>query len=157
MKKKVLLFLVLATLVAGGAFAQKTGDTGDFMGKNYTVKEIRNGEVILILTPTLDGTWKATNGTVITFNGNSAVYKQISPNAIYQSAVNKGFIKVGGQWARNFKKTGDLTYTGQIVFFSWDRNAPDVCTGVQWGNITFTLSADGKTFTDSLGGVATRQ
>jgi hypothetical protein len=158
MKKKVLLFLVLATLVAGGAFAQKVGDTVDFYGKNYTVKEAKDGSVLLQLTPTLDGTWKNENGgETITFNGNTAVYKQISSSPLTQDAVKKGFIKVGGQAYRNLKKTGALTWTGQNVGFQSYTDTPNICEGVTWVNTTLTLSADGKTFQTTNRTIYTRQ
>jgi hypothetical protein len=92
MKRKGLLFLVLATLVAGGAFAQKVGDTVDFYGKKYDVKEMKDGRVVLQLTATLDGTWKDEGGTVITINGTTAVIKQLSGSLVGlgKSAINKG-------------------------------------------------------------------
>jgi hypothetical protein len=39
--------LVLATLVAGGAFAQKVGDTVQVSGQPYTIQMV-NGDVITI-------------------------------------------------------------------------------------------------------------
>jgi hypothetical protein len=157
MKKKVLLFLVLATLVAGGAFAQKVGDTANVFSKNYTVKDIRDGEVILMLTPTLDGTWKIEGGSIFTFNGNSAVYKQLSSSAVYQDAKNKGYVKVGDQVFRNIKKTNDLTWTAQFQFVQFNNNAPNVCIGTAWGNCTITLNPDGKTFQLYSGNLTTGQ
>jgi hypothetical protein len=135
------------------------GDTANVFGKNYTVKDIRNGEVILMLTPTLDGTWKSEAGTIITFTGGNAVYKQLNPNpsALDKSARDKGFVKIGSQAYRNMKKTGDLTYTGQISGTNWGNNDPNVATGVSFGNVTITLSADGKTFSNNYGGTFTRQ
>jgi hypothetical protein len=47
MKKKVLLLLVLAALVAGAAFAQKVGDTVDVMGQKYTVQEVQGDRLVL--------------------------------------------------------------------------------------------------------------
>jgi hypothetical protein len=150
MKRKGLLLLVLATLVAGGAFAQKIGDTLNAFGKNYTVQEASDGRVVLQLTPTLDGTWKNdNNGNIVTFNGNTAVYKQIGSSALLQSAVKKGFIKVGGQYARNMKKTGDLKWTGQCIGLqSYDNND---CVSIIWADITITINPDGKTFRHYMG------
>jgi hypothetical protein len=155
MKKKVLLLLVLATLIAGGAFAQKVGDTANVFGKNYTVKEIRNGEVILILTPTLDGTWQVNAGvTAYTFNGNAGVYKQISSSGLYQDAVKKGYIKVGGQAFRNLKKTDGLTWSGQQLVAYANNNNPDVAIKADWVNITITINPDGKTLQVYMGAAA---
>jgi hypothetical protein len=158
MKRKGLLLLVLAALVAGGAFAQKVGDTGDFMGKNYTVQEVRDGSVLLKLTPTLDGTWKDNNRRhIFTFNGNNAVYKQISPDAVWQDAVKKGYVKVGDQAFRNMKKTGDLTWTGQVRGVYSYPDSPNVAVNMGWLNVTITMSADGKTLSDGGPGSWTRQ
>jgi hypothetical protein len=157
MKRKGLLFLVLATLIAGGAFAQNVGDTLNAFGKNYTVKEIRDGEVILRLTPTLDGTWKSEGGSIITFNGNTAVFKQISSSALFQDAVKKGYLKVGGQIFRNLKKTDDLTWSCQKIGIQSYTDAPNVAIGAVWGNCTIKLSANSKTFTEDNGATWTRQ
>jgi hypothetical protein len=159
MKRKGLLLLVLATLVVGGAFAQKVGDTVDVMGQKYDVKEAKDGRLVLQLTPTLDGTWKTPSGsTVITFNGSNAVYKQLTNlSGKMKSAIDKGFIKVGDQFIRNLKKTGALTWTGQELGIKSYTNAPDVATGTGWMDCTITLSADGKTFTENDGTTWTRQ
>jgi hypothetical protein len=151
MKRKGLLLLVLAALVAGGAFAQKVGDTVDFYGQKYDVKEMKDGRVVLQLTPTLDGTWKTERGTIITINGNTAVYKQLSPNptGIEKSARDKGFVKIGSQTYRNLKKTGDLTWTGQIAGYKFYTKTPDICEVIEWIPLTLTLSTDGKTFVES--------
>jgi hypothetical protein len=82
------------------------------------------------LTPTLDGTWQINAGvTAYTFNGNAAVYKQISPAGLTGSALTKGFVKIGDQAVRNLKKTNDLTWNCQVRSFSYNSNAPNVCTG----------------------------
>jgi hypothetical protein len=146
MKRKVLLVLVLATLVAGGAFAQRVGDTLDAFGKKYTVQEASDGRVVLQLTPTLDGTWKKDDGRVITFNGNTGVYKQIGSSAVYQDAEKKGYIKVGAQAFRNLKKTDGLTWSGQAFAAYSNPDNPNVSTRADWTNITITISPDGKTF-----------
>jgi hypothetical protein len=155
MKKKGLLLLVLAALVVGGAFAQRVGDTLDAFGKKYTVKEVKDGSVLLQLTPTLNGDWKSPSGFVITINGNSAVYKQLNlSEAFYQDAAKKGYIKVGTQTFRNLNKTGDLTWSGQGIGLNFNNNAPDVCTGTRWTNCNISLSADGKTFQYYLPGAS---
>jgi hypothetical protein len=146
MKKKVLLLLVLATLIAGGAFAQKVGDTLNAFGKNYTVQEVRDGSVLLQLTPTLDGTWTL-GSTIFTITGNSGVIKQLpsDESALIDSAIDKGYFKVGTTYIRNLKYTSNSKWTGQLMGFIYNSNKPGVCTGTGWYNLTFTLSADGKT------------
>jgi hypothetical protein len=158
MKRKGLLLLVFAALAAGGAFAQKVGDTVDVFGKNYTVQEAKDGKVLLQLTPTLDGTWKfGSSGHIVTISGSNGVFKQIGSSALVQDALKKGFIKVGDLNYRNLKKTGDLTWKGQTILYGANSNAPDVCVGTKLGDCTITLSADGKTFVDSASGTYTRQ
>jgi formylglycine-generating enzyme required for sulfatase activity len=46
MKKGVML-LALAVLAAGGVFAQKVGDTGQFLGQSYTVQSISGDTITL--------------------------------------------------------------------------------------------------------------
>jgi hypothetical protein len=152
MKRKGFLFLVLATLIAGGAFAQKVGDTVDFYGKKYDVQEMKDGRVVLQLAATLDGTWKSGGGMIVTFNGNTAVIKQLQPNSTgyAKSAEDKGFIKVGTTYFRNLKKTGALTWAGQILGITFNTKVPDVAVGTTWVDCTITLSADGKTFSESF-------
>jgi hypothetical protein len=152
MKRKVLLLLVLATLVAGGAFAQKVGDTVDFYGKKYDVKEMKDGRVVLQLAPTLDGTWSTGDGDiVITITGNTSVIKKIPTNvALVKSAVDKGHVKVGSTpWYRNITKKSDGTWSAQVISIEWKTNAPDVAIGTNSRNCTIKLSADGKTLTDN--------
>jgi hypothetical protein len=151
MKRKVLLLLVLATLVAGGAFAQKVGDTVDVLGKKYDVKEAKDGRLVLQLAATLDGDWQA-GGFVISFNGNNAVFKQCSPSDVtWKDAIKKGYIKVGDQALKKIKKTGDLTWSGQIRQVQYNKSDPDVATSANFVNTTIKLSADGKTFASSTG------
>jgi hypothetical protein len=168
MKRKGLLFLVLATLIAGGAFAQKVGDTVDFYGKKYNVKEMKDGSVLLQLALTPDGDWKNSGvGRVITIKGTTGTIKEVGSTTTkandddsfrYKSAVDKGYLKVGTQVVKNLKQSGDLTWTGQYAGITFNTASPLVATGTGWyDNVTFTLSADGKTFVDSASGTYTRQ
>jgi hypothetical protein len=159
MKRKVLLLLVLATLIAGGAFAQKVGDIVDVMGQKYDVKEAKDGRLVLQLAATLDGTWSAGGGSVvITINGNSGVYKKFTvDDDTWQDALKKGYFKMGDQYYRNLSKTGALTWTGQRRTVQHHTNTPSVAISTGWANCTLTLSADGKTLSEKNGITWTRQ
>jgi hypothetical protein len=125
--KKAFLFLVLALLVAGGAFAQRVGDTVKVGGNDYRLEEVRgDGRLVFQPVPTLDGVWESSQGAVLTINGSTAVRTQFSSNnndALTQDAINKGFMKIGDQTYRNLRKTGDLTWTGQIMGLDFKTNA----------------------------------
>jgi hypothetical protein len=157
MKRKGLLLLVLATLIAGGAFAQKVGDTIQAGGSNWTVQSVSDNTMVLQKVPTLDGTWKRDDGLVVTFNGNAAVYNQLSTSALYQDAKNKGHVKIGDQMFRNLNKTSGLTWSVQVRTIQFKTNAPNVATGTNWGNDNIALSVDGKSFQTNNGSVFTRQ
>jgi hypothetical protein len=45
--KKSIMLLALAALVAGGVFAQRVGDTGQFLGQTYTVQAVSGDTVTL--------------------------------------------------------------------------------------------------------------
>jgi len=147
--KKGFLFLAFAVLVAGGVFAQRVGDTSQFMGQTYRVQEAGNGRVVLQLVPSLDGVWVSSTGNVYTMNGSTGVCTQIGTNhpALTQDAINKGlYIKVGDQYWRNLRNTGGLTWTAQYLAVTYNTNAPNVATGTRWADVTITMSADGQSF-----------
>ena len=144
--KKGVLFLVLAVLVAGGVFAQRVGDVVTVFDQEFRVQEYRDGRLVMQLVPSLNGVWTNPGDWVITITGNSAVYTQIgSASGLTQDAINKGFIRVGGQSLRNLRRTGDLTWSGQTIGLTFNNSAPNVATGIQWYNCTITISADGQT------------
>jgi hypothetical protein len=146
MKSKGFLFLVLATLVAGGAFAQKVGDTVQVSGQPYTIQTV-NGDVITIRKAlSIEGVWNTggSNGNVKTINGNTGVYTQIV-TAVVKDAVSRGYVKVGDPSDINIIKTGDRTWKGQCLVILYKTSSPNVCIGVTWTDSTYTLSADGKT------------
>jgi hypothetical protein len=63
---------------------------------------------------------------------------------------NKGYLKNGITYFRNLRKTGYLTWTGQVFGITFNTKAPDIATGTGWGDATFTLSTDGKTFSENF-------
>jgi hypothetical protein len=157
--KKGVLVLVLAVLTVGGVFAQRVGDTVDVMGQKYTVQEARDGRVVLQLVPTLDGTWRTGGGETVTINGNTGIVKQFTsdPDPLYKSAIDQGYFKIGDPEYRNLRKTGDLTWTGELKIIRYNNSNRNVANGFGWMNVTLTLSADGKTLYESAGATFTRQ
>jgi len=157
MKKKVLMSIVLFIVVGTGAvFAQKAGETVQLGGQTYRVESSSNGRVVLQLVPTLDGSWRLQpDGNVfLSFSGSTAVFsdfaKNISPPN-WQSAKDKGIIKVGDQYFRNLRSTGNLTWSGQVLEVTFNTSNPNVAIGTRWANLTITMSPDGNTFTSNGG------
>ena len=147
--KKAFLLVALALIVAGGAFAQRVGDTVQVSGQSWTVQELSNGRMVLQLAPSLNGVWVSERGTDTTINGNTGVLTAISPTyALYQDAVNKGYIKVGDTIRRNLTSSGNLRWTGEVLEVTYGSNS-NVATGTRWVNATITLSADGQSFRSS--------
>jgi hypothetical protein len=145
--KKGIMLLVLAVLTAGGVFAQRVGNTYTLDGQSYSVQSVSGDTITLKKTPTLDGVWTLNGGgSTITISGNNGVFTQMGTSAMTQDAISKGYVKIGDQFLRNLRKTGDLTWTGQNLAITYNLNAPTVATGTAWSNTTITLSADGQTF-----------
>ena len=149
--KKGLMLLVLAALVATGAFAQRVGDTVTVSGKEYRIEEVRNdGRLLLQFVPSLNGVWVCIFGNatyVETINGSTGTYTELSGlQPRWQDALNRGLISIGGQSIRNLRSTGNLTWSGQMRSVTFNNRAPNVATGTTWINCTITLSADGQTF-----------
>ena len=147
--KKAFLLLLLALLIAGGVFGQRVGDTVQVSGQSYTVQEAGNGRLVLQLVQSLDGIWVSERGTDTTINGSTGVLTAISPSyALYQDAVNKGYIKVGDTIRRNLTNSGNLRWTGEVLEVTYGNNN-NVATGTRWVNATITMSADGQSFRSS--------
>jgi hypothetical protein len=94
-------------------------------------------------TLSLDGVWQGGRDVldhVVTISGSTGVFIQISSSlASWQSAVNKGNVKVGDQKFRNLTNTGGSTWTGQQMTASSSGS-------VSWDDCTITLSADALSF-----------
>ena len=93
--------------------------------------------------------WRGDRGVddhIVTISGNTGVFTQISSSAVWQDAINKGFISAGDEKFRNLTNTGGLTWTGQERTVSWNSSAPNVATGVEWSNFTITLNSNAQSF-----------
>jgi len=161
MKKKVLMSIVLLAIIGTSAvFAQRVGETVQLGGQTYRVESNTGGRVVLQLAPSLEGNWRhqRTGAMSISFSGSTAVFSDLardisSISPAWQDAKNKGMIKVGDQFYRNLRSTGNLTWSGQQLSVRWENSNPNVATRTDWENFTFTMSPDGSTIT--LGGAST--
>jgi hypothetical protein len=110
-------------------------------------------------TYSIEGSWAmydANNnvGIVIKINGSTGVYTQITTtDPLTQSAVDKGYIKVGGQYIRNLNKPGDLTWSCQTLATQFYDSNPNVAIGTVWKDDTITMSANGQKLTSSFFGL----
>jgi hypothetical protein len=82
---------------------------------------------------------------VVTFNEGKGVFKELYAG-MWLAAKNAGKILIGEQCYRNFVKSGDRKWTGNIRVYY---NSFPYETA-EWEDITITLSADGQTF--NMGG-----
>ncbi|MDR2952004.1 MAG: hypothetical protein LBU82_02045, partial [Treponema sp.] len=106
----------------------------------------------------LNGTWETEDGFIVEIIGRTGYIKQFSsgiPSAIVQSAINKGFVHLDDQVYRNLTEAGYLKWSGQILLYNRYDYAPNDCVGVNYYNVTITMSENGKTieayFPDSVG------
>jgi hypothetical protein len=97
----------------------------------------------------LDGWWVNGTGMTIVVSGNTATFLYFGTSPLWQSAVNKGYVKSGDQKLRNIRSTGNLTWTMQELGNNYDTRSPNVSTGTGWENTTLTMSADGQTLSEN--------
>jgi len=143
--KKVIKLIGIIALVAliGFSFAScgDVGDDGVNTGGNTT--------------QSLDGVWVNSVGMQVTVSGSTGILSAFiyaNLNAVSQSSIDKGFLKVGSQFWRNLTSTGNLTWSGQEAMVQFATSQPNIATGTTWsGNRTFTMSANGQTLTTTEG------
>jgi len=108
----------------------------------------------------LDGKWEIQSGgnIIIEISGNTAVYSSFNFTSGYmKSAVDKGYIKRGTQYMRNLRSTGNLTWSGQVMFVGYNTKTNEANGTTSWRDCTITMSADGLTVTENDGTVWRRQ
>jgi len=131
MNKKILLAISVIALVFGMMLVGcGNGTTGDDGGPDIG----------------LNGVWEDSNGIKITVSGNRGVWTSFPtyPDDLTQSSIDKGYIKIGGQFWRNLTSTGNLTWSGEQAVATGNSSNPSVATGSSWTDRTFTMNADGK-------------
>jgi len=163
MKKKVLMsqakmlciLALLAIIGTSAVFAQRVGETIQVSGQTFTVESFTNGRLVMVLVPSLDGVWESSSGlTVITIRGSNGSLTVYNPPAgtLERDALTKGLIQIGGQWWRNFRSTGNLTWSYQAIEITFNTRTPNVAEGTRWSDgYTLTMSADGRTLSTDGG------
>jgi len=109
-----------------------------------------------VANTSLEGSWRLqANGSILlSISGSTATFSDFAGNIpvpVWQDAINKGIIKTGGQYLRNLRSTGNLTWSGQYLEVTWNDSNRNVATGTRWTNGTLTMSPDGSTITDGSG------
>ena len=97
-----------------------------------------------------NGDWENVGQYVVTFNDGKGVFKELN-GGIWLSAKNGGQIKIGDQCYRNFTKSDDRKWTGEIRIYN--NSSPHQT--LRWENCTITLSANGQTLQVSTDGTGT--
>ena len=102
----------------------------------------------------LDGVW-VSNFTVVTINGRNGYLTQMrNLDALWQSAIDKGYIKTKDQCYRNLTKSGYLTWKGQVLTIQRTSASSNVATGTYWRDCTITMAENGRTFQSVSGSVS---
>ena len=98
--------------------------------------------------PSLDGVWQTDRGHAVTINGTAAVSVQLPSSALWRDAINKGYVKPGGQIFRNLVKmsNSNLQWSGQELSVEFRASAPNAAAGVRWENRTIIMNANGQSF-----------
>jgi hypothetical protein len=143
----------------------KECDCGEEYGRdnhNGTPCSVCNYTIGSNSTTSLDGVWQRPGGHIVSISGSTGIFVQIDSGAPWQDAKSKSWVSIGGQKFKNLTKTGDRTWTGQEITVQYNNSNPNIATGTTWYDTTFTLSADGQSFTtttptSSNGSTWTRQ
>jgi hypothetical protein len=129
----------------------KAGGAGTYTrpanGTNWT-KQVTASAPAPAVNTSLDGFWVSPNGMEITISGNTAVLHYSGSNPLWNDAEYKYF-KPGDLKLRNIRSTGNLTWSMQELSIKYNASSPNVATGTQWENSTYTMSADGKTLSEN--------
>jgi hypothetical protein len=174
--RKAFLLLALVLIVAGGAFAQRVGDTVQVNGQTYTILTVSGDTIVLQrggtpaasvpsgttgLSSPLDGVWGAysnqrtrfVNRARFNISGSSGVLTDISEveatNNIFRDALVKGFVRVGDPILRNIQGTGATTWSCEVLHIEATGNT---ATSVQWRAGTITGTSNNSRFTIAVNG-----
>jgi hypothetical protein len=135
------------------------GTTTAVIAGNYLTLVLDNGQSLTLVrggggTPppntSLNGTWRYNDGTtLISISGSTGTVSRLgnSWSVVGQSAVDRGYVKVGTEFFRYINKTGDRSWTAQRLLFNYNTSAPNVCVGTEWSETgTITMDSNGKSF-----------
>jgi len=104
----------------------------------------------------LDGWWRSDTGLTIYIDGNTGYIAHIGTSPSWQDAEKKGYVKTNDIVLRNIRSTGNLRWSVESLGIRYDTRSPNVATGTQWQNSTYTMSADGKTLSANGSVILTR-
>jgi len=94
----------------------------------------------------IEGIWEAGGGILqVTVSGGTGVLTRLDiggSGGYTKDALDKGLIKIGGQYWRNLKSTGASTWSGQEMLINYSGNTAN---NITWVDCTLTISADGQT------------
>jgi hypothetical protein len=108
----------------------------------------------------LNGVWDDGGGERISISGSTGTITRLrsSYGSLWQSAVDKGYFKIGTQYFRSLSKTDDLKWTGEMMLVTYRTSAPNVAVGTSYTKCYITMDSNGQSFTASAadsGGAAT--
>ena len=153
MKKKVFLFLALALLVVGGAFAQRVGETYTLAGQNYTVVSVNGDDVTLrkVAAQTGDG---PVNWTAVA----NSPFGTTTVNAVAYG--NNTWVAVGDRGQVAYSADNGRTWTLVPILDSRGNNTTTPFYDVAFGNgrwiavgnnMDATSTDNGRTWTPIAG------
>jgi len=88
----------------------------------------------------IDGTWESEAGYRFNISGSEGYLRVAGTNTLVNSAISRGYIRIGDPIVKNIRSTGNNTWSAQWRLYSGSNN---VCTGTSWNDATLTLSSDG--------------
>jgi len=140
-----------APTVATGTGSRDTTFTMSANGQTLTVSNTYGTDTFTRKVSgnySLDGVWGASDGSRVTVSGSTGVISALGVTTpLHQSAIDKGYYYVGGQFWRNITSTGALTWSGQVLNIQYNTSSPNVAIGTIWRDATFTMNANGQTIT----------
>jgi len=99
----------------------------------------------------IDGVW-AIGDNHVAVKGSTGVFKKVPAisalkDPVSLDAAKKGYVKVGTTYWRNIEKTGNLTWSGQVMIIDRKKSSQIIVTGISYRDCTFKMSSNGKTMT----------
>jgi hypothetical protein len=142
------------SVIATGSSASFPGDLGVVYqaggaGTYTRPANSSNWTKQVVAAPSLDGNWRVQpdGDKFISISGNTAVFSDFARNLSipwWQSAKDKGLVKVGDTYLRNLRSTGNSTWTGQQMGIRYNTRTNEA-DSIIWRDCTITFN--GVTFT----------
>jgi len=99
----------------------------------------------------IDGVW-AIGDNHVAVKGSTGVFKKVPAisalkDPVSLDAAKKGYVKVGTTYWRNIERTGNLTWSGQVMIIDRKKSSQIIVTGISYRDCTFKMSSNEKTMT----------